>query len=113
MVQADIWIERLILLRRSHLAEWEVFHIQEIQYRRELTQQYENEKPFYISTFEKAMLIQRQLDRIVELSRDRDRRYKLLKKAHMVELYKLFQLKNSLSWYDEAALYMKKPWSSG
>lgn len=89
----DYWIEQLIQLRRKHMEQQRAAYRLEIQYRQELTQQYYREKPFFISPFELAMLTQRQLDRIVELSEDRRRRQEVLRQRQCRELHNLLRLK--------------------
>lgn len=87
------WVERLVQLRRSHMQQQLAATQLEIQYRRDLTQQYYREKPFFTSPLKRAMLAQRQLDRIVELSQERQRRQELLQQRQSKELDELLWLK--------------------
>jgi hypothetical protein len=89
----DYWIERLIRLRRIHLEQRQAHSLLEIQYRLELTQQYQRERSFYASHFERALLIQRQADRIVEYTEAKVCRREALRKHQAEETYNLLRLK--------------------
>lgn len=89
----DYWIERLIRLRHMHMKQWLTHSRLEIQYRLELTKQYQQEPFFFTSSLEGAMLIQRQADRIIKLAKVKQRRREVLRKRQAEETYNLLRLK--------------------
>lgn len=88
-------MERLIRLGRTHMQERLAHSRLEIKYRSELSQQFRGEQPFFANPFERALLIQRQADHILELSEDKQRRREALRQRQSQEVYSLLRLKMS------------------